>query len=119
MARSLSRYVFSSFVFYNVTATTDFYTLSLHDALPIYFRILLQKLLHRFGLVRREVVEHDVNLFCPAGSLDRKSTRLNSSHTVISYAVFCLKKKKGSVRQSHAQCRVQNDLCAAGSRLSR
>src|SRR5438105_12967517 len=78
------------FFFFNDTATTEIYTLSLHDALPIYH-------------------DHDDSLRCPAvrprhapwlsaarrpGRRDRKSTRLNSSHEWISYAVFCLKKKK-------------------------
>src|SRR5476649_3061812 len=69
--------------FFNDTATTEIYTLSLHDALPISdpgCRHLLA------GLVRLTEI--------PIDGLDRKSTRLNSSHTVISYAVFCLKQKK-------------------------
>src|SRR5215213_11059769 len=73
------------FFFFNDTATTESYTLSLHDALPI-------------SLLAVEVWRRrDVLLFVwPSASeeRDRKSTRLNSSHTVISYAVFCLKKKK-------------------------
>src|SRR5882672_12311098 len=67
--------------FFNDTATTEIYTLSLHDALPIW-RISLPRCTRRCQPMRR----------CPRA--DRKSTRLNSSHTVISYAVFCLKKKK-------------------------
>src|SRR5947207_5222880 len=90
-------YLIFLFFFFNDTATTEIYTLSLHDALPISARSA-----HRFAC-RRAV---DLALFrsrdrcgsrsgsCP----DRKSTRLNSSHTVISYAVFCLKKKK---KQKH------------------
>src|SRR5258705_9317800 len=71
------------FFFFNDTATTEIYTLSLHDALPIFSRVLRR--------VRRSP--------CPSGLTgrapeDRKSTRLNSSHLGISYAVFCLKKKK-------------------------
>src|SRR2546430_17623342 len=83
----------SFFFFFNDTATTEIYTLSLHDALPI---------LVRFGF--RSVPQRDVEAM-PGESLrgdavqctsfvDRKSTRLNSSHSQISYAVFCLKKKK-------------------------
>src|SRR5687768_17823720 len=98
------------------TATTEIYTLSLHDALPILAQLRRGVVpdedhrLHR----RREVVrghdpgEHRERLHAPddpAGlvpqrrrhntlSEDRKSTRLNSSHGYISYAVFCLKKKK-------------------------
>src|SRR2546421_13042289 len=80
------------FFFFNDTATTEIYTLSLHDALPISFqrqpeRTAAGRVAHlhsssRFGLQR--VLQL---------SLDRKSTRLNSSHDQISYAVFCLKKK--------------------------
>src|SRR3989454_4680915 len=71
------------FFFFNDTATTEIYTLSLHDALPIYPPLGLPqpaRALDRGGAPHRE---HE----------DRKSTRLNSSHLVISYAVFCLKKK--------------------------
>src|SRR5690606_41478991 len=98
-------------------STTEFYTLSLHDALPIYALVPAQKALaavqrlgERFG--RTRVVDHligkskdnaawetslstfgigkDLSIL---GWRDRKSTRLNSSHVKISYAVFCLKKK--------------------------
>src|SRR5258708_13552607 len=72
--------------FFNDTATTEIYTLSLHDALPIFADPRLP-----FELLRRQV-RHVPNL--PSQQLDRKSTRLNSSHQIISYAVFCLKKKK-------------------------
>src|SRR5579884_4461304 len=69
------------FFFFNDTATTEIYTLSLHDALPISPRRFRQCAsgagLGHAALRRR----------------DRKSTRLNSSHVAISYAVFCLKKK--------------------------
>src|SRR2546426_9190809 len=79
--------LFSFFFFFNDTATTEIYTLSLHDALPIFDRRGLGRLLldlgDLLGLDHRRGRE-----------LDRKSTRLNSSHLVISYAVFCLKKKK-------------------------
>src|SRR5437588_10391559 len=80
--------------FFNDTTTTEIYTLSLHDALPIYDPADSWK---RFEIVYtlrqlRVVLTKAANL---TGDLkeDRKSTRLNSSHTVISYAVFCLKKK--------------------------
>src|SRR5690242_5610481 len=82
--------LFLIFFFFNDTATTEIYTLSLHDALPI----LLQ--LHP-GVHRRHHVgvEHGGGASAAAlALLDRKSTRLNSSHMSISYAVFCLKKKK-------------------------
>src|SRR6202011_6402751 len=70
------------FFFFNDTATTEIYTLSLHDALPIWGR-------GRGGVGAVAVPDPpDV----PAPGSDRKSTRLNSSHRCISYAVFCLKK---------------------------
>src|SRR5256885_11066891 len=83
---------FSFFFFFNDTATTEIYPLSLHDALPIcgrHFR-------NRRRLPAFEFVEEGE---LRAGYMleDRKSTRLNSSHLVISYAVFCLKKKKNVV----------------------
>src|SRR5690606_41296903 len=78
-----------SFFFFNYTATTEIYTLSLHDALPI----CLIKLKDPSNLLAtaRDVVENPKKLKFRE---DRKSTRLNSSHVKISYAVFCLKKKK-------------------------
>src|SRR5438094_8286244 len=78
------------FFFFNDTATTEIYTLSLHDALPIC-RFPAARI-HEIGL------PIDMGRFSPA---DRKSTRLNSSHRTISYAVFCLKKKK--IRPPSAQ----------------
>src|SRR3712207_7688808 len=95
--------------FFNDTATTEIYTLSLHDALPISQLYLLGRSLQQLpvGLGRpAEPALHYLNpgrtpgnyLNCVrvAGRFikDRKSTRLNSSHANISYAVFCLKKKK-------------------------
>src|SRR5256885_12094852 len=72
------------FFFFNDTATTEIYTLSLHDALPISSRTT--------SCCRcRETSPRSGSPGCR--SRDRKSTRLNSSHLVISYAVFCLKKK--------------------------
>src|SRR5471030_3460979 len=71
------------FFFFNDTATTEIYTLSLHDALPICFSGAGQSLT---ALGWTPLV--------PARTIDRKSTRLNSSHLGISYAVFCLKNKK-------------------------
>src|SRR2546430_6758547 len=82
--RGRSRHLF---FFFNDTATTEIYTLSLHDALPISmppwssFRCC------------------STSIWIPR--TDRKSTRLNSSHSQISYAVFCLKKKK--ICQLHPQ----------------
>src|SRR5256885_11520893 len=89
--------VSSFFFFFNDTATTEIYTLSLHDALPIcsavYFSVA-GSILHPVqvvGVVGRDYPYHELERL--AGRGDRKSTRLNSSHLVISYAVFCLKKK--------------------------
>src|SRR3712207_8492848 len=87
------------FVFFNDTATTEIYTLSLHDALPIW----------RNG--RRRADADRPGLPVPVGRPrrgDRKSTRLNSSHANISYAVFCLKKKKDLLTLS--VCRYLGDL---------
>src|SRR2546430_17696622 len=76
------------FFFFNDTATTEIYTLSLHDALPISHHPLRDPLdLGRPG-------EHALHQLRQPAQGDRKSTRLNSSHSQISYAVFCLKKKK-------------------------
>src|SRR2546426_6089426 len=83
----------SFFFFFNDTATTEIYTLSLHDALPIYLmdsriqvaRACELRVLGRLTIHKRLETVESVR--------DRKSTRLNSSHLVISYAVFCLKKK--------------------------
>src|SRR5256885_4503406 len=96
-----------SFFFFNDTATTEIYTLSLHDALPIY---LGEDVLALDGLavdlrLELRVAQEDLGVAedavgsgrREAASLDRKSTRLNSSHLVISYAVFCLKKKTKSI----------------------
>src|SRR6266511_5516631 len=75
------------FFFFNDTATTEIYTLSLHDALPISASARAGR---GCGAARRGPV-----LGCRGRRRpDRKSTRLNSSHVKISYAVFCLKKKK-------------------------
>src|SRR5256886_10824634 len=100
------------FFFFNDTATTEIYTLSLHDALPISdgvgaddqpaealvehaddARVGLDEA-HLLDGVRRQPVHERTQ------GGDRKSTRLNSSHSQISYAVFCLKKKKKSITES-------------------
>src|SRR5437868_15502305 len=92
--------VFSIFIFFffNDTAPTEIYTLSLHDALPIY---LSQQSMGDAqlspadrGVVRDAPAPPRRIRDQPGVSRDRKSTRLNSSHVSISYAVFCLKKKK-------------------------
>src|SRR5438105_12376508 len=81
----------SSF-FSNVTSTTQIYTLSLHDALPISVSTVRRTRCTPSSfdpLSRKHALSSTADR-----SLDRKSTRLNSSHEWISYAVFCLKKKK-------------------------
>src|SRR3712207_8065746 len=109
-------YVCLYFFFFNDTATTEIYTLSLHDALPILdARLDVHKILGleegdahvirnaggvitdaiiRIHVDGRRIVRH------AEGNGDRKSTRLNSSHANISYAVFCLKKKKKNTHVS-------------------
>src|SRR2546430_12433990 len=80
----------STFFFFNDTATTEIYTLSLHDALPI----------SRTNFWRRDAEggrKSFLSFKFDPSKVDRKSTRLNSSHSQISYAVFCLKKKKSIV----------------------
>src|SRR5258707_7036332 len=77
------------FFFFNDTATTEIYTLSLHDALPILSRQRPRPLDLLAGVERPRPRLRRL----AAGARDRKSTRLNSSHANISYAVFCLKKK--------------------------
>src|SRR5689334_24707316 len=103
------RNIFVFFIF-NDTATTEIYTLSLHDALPIYGacprkRRQNQRRSNRHWIAARgrqshwssctikRRFEHRISRAHHI-RLDRKSTRLNSSHSSISYAVFCLKKKK-------------------------
>src|SRR3712207_6983197 len=81
------------FFFFNDTATTEIYTLSLHDALPISAAARLRKRFRRI-VCRADARDPDRGVRRPRGDADRKSTRLNSSHANISYAVFCLKKKK-------------------------
>src|SRR2546422_10241850 len=84
------------FFFFNDTATTEIYTLSLHDALPISRPAAASG--ERPGISLPNPVEENERrrLFLDQTLelTDRKSTRLNSSHGYISYAVFCLKKKK-------------------------
>src|SRR3712207_7341932 len=95
------------FFFFNDTATTEIYTLSLHDALPICVPwSLLSKLSVMNHTINRRTIKTEKlisSIFKPLPLVlcifnfeiirDRKSTRLNSSHANISYAVFCLKKK--------------------------
>src|SRR5437660_4353966 len=96
---------FSVFFFFTDPATTDIYTLSLHDALPIFSLLTAVAATRALLGLLAGFRWFDNPRFMGAGGqqsatwlqidfIDRKSTRLNSSHVAISYAVFCLKKKK-------------------------
>src|SRR5258708_21624973 len=102
--------VIHTIFFFNDTATTEIYTLSLHDALPISMDLARRH--PEFTLSVLFVDIRGLNVFNEtmgravvdqliidiSNRLDRKSTRLNSSHQIISYAVFCLKKKTSQMR---------------------
>src|SRR5258708_30462052 len=90
------------FFFFNDTATTEIYTLSLHDALPICYAPPASA-----APASPPARRHGAGV---AGDRDRKSTRLNSSHQIISYAVFCLKKKKAETLFEEPQ-RTQSPAC--------
>src|SRR5439155_26994779 len=106
------------FLIFSVTCTPAIYTLSLHDALPIFgdlagqrqrfctYDTEMNRQRRRRRMPDRDVDEHEV--------IDRKSTRLNSSHVAISYAVFCLKKKtplkRDHVERGHIQMAVVRNL---------
>src|SRR5256885_6938416 len=94
----------SFFFFFNDTATTEIYTLSLHDALPIYrywlSALIVGVLLAVPGSLLCIRALRKLSQESSLDVSDRKSTRLNSSHLVISYAVFCLKKKKKENHES-------------------
>src|SRR2546429_5506104 len=96
------------FFFFNDTATTEIYTLSLHDALPISPS-------GRGSAKRSKTVTS-----WPASDrkIDRKSTRLNSSHGYISYAVFCLKKKKNTIQKPKADGNLCVSMTAFPSSLN-
>src|SRR3712207_9370197 len=96
LGESILHNVRAIFFFFNDTATTEIYTLSLHDALPISVQ---RSATHDRALVmsKSAVRVRSSALYMPTNSRtligrDRKSTRLNSSHANISYAAFCLKK---------------------------
>src|SRR3712207_7095220 len=102
------------FFFFNDTATTEIYTLSLHDALPILQDVrgaLVEvgesqqaRLVDRLGRAvagRGERADQRRGNDRGGDDADRKSTRLNSSHANISYAVFCLKKKTEKAQHEH------------------
>src|SRR5256885_6727725 len=101
----------SIFFFFNDTATTEIYTLSLHDALPISGeasrRVRPQcARFYRDGARAIDESRDHAAAFPPYR--DRKSTRLNSSHLVISYAVFCLKKKTFETTLAYSTYPVTN-----------
>src|SRR5438445_6702420 len=102
--RSLLRHLRQSrslfhFFFFSPTAPTEIYTLSLHDALPISPDLAGPAAAHANRGAWPAASP------CPPQSRDRKSTRLNSSHANISYAVFCLKKKNNN--QSKTECHLK------------
>src|SRR5437867_5113622 len=94
----LARCSSCDFLYFNDTATPQIYTLSLHDALPISVNDLLRGAKNAF-IILDIFLSLIGSIALAVSSLgietarDRKSTRLNSSHRTISYAVFCLKKK--------------------------
>src|SRR2546430_12642999 len=90
-------YYLICFFFFNDTATTEIYTLSLHDALPICSRRTSRR---RSAPSCRSCSKGSSARRC---CRDRKSTRLNSSHSQISYAVFCLKKKTRPDSRAHSR----------------
>src|SRR2546430_6682130 len=97
----------SFFFFFNDTATTEIYTLSLHDALPIC------------GGWRASSESQACARWRGARTGDRKSTRLNSSHSQISYAVFCLKKKnKQTIDSFSTYYSCNTSLCISHLQLA-
>src|SRR2546422_1679682 len=104
------------FFFFNDTATTEIYTLSLHDALPISSRRR-----DRGDRARTRDTPRRSPAARAAHRGDRKSTRLNSSHGYISYAVFCLKKKKKKIKEQIMYCEIVTQspsVSGTGERLS-
>src|SRR3712207_7777017 len=106
---------FLIFFFFNDTATTEIYTLSLHDALPIFrqwmhcptswmqYGMTDDAVLMKVDAVSVQCLQCPRIVWeCGCSRQDRKSTRLNSSHANISYAVFCLKKKKTNRTLRHS-----------------
>src|SRR5690606_41238239 len=104
----------SLLLFFNDTATTEIYTLSLHDALPICRRARRRRP-SRLPPPRRPrrtpPSRGEAASWSPRTTPDRKSTRLNSSHVKISYAVFCLKKKKKKNHTKHTIKTYKHTTC--------
>src|SRR3712207_7713061 len=107
------------FFFFNDTATTEIYTLSLHDALPIWFQLVAGARPHGLAArrerrpARRPESGRDDRHPHPAVEAlveDRKSTRLNSSHAHISYAVFCFKKKKNNYINPCSNIQIEHTI---------
>src|SRR5690349_23956842 len=102
-----------AFFFFSDTASPEIYTLSLHDALPIWVHFSLDPVGDVYLTGRLPLSATST------ADIDRKSTRLNSSHVEISYAVFCLKKKKiknentrinyGNVKRAHHTVRKRHN----------
>src|SRR5256885_9893751 len=103
------------FFFFNDTATTEIYTLSLHDALPISLTRARSRRAEAGVDAAPLTTTTRTMLFLSRKATDRKSTRLNSSHLVISYAVFCLKKKKNThpTKPTTARTRTLHELSSA------
>src|SRR5438874_8775904 len=104
MMHLLSRTYYMALFLFNASAPTEIYTLSLHDALPISDLAWARTLGWRTSLAQRwpgiagaSRLRVEGPLPCALLLQDRKSTRLNSSHVEISYAVFCLKKKNKTI----------------------
>src|SRR2546421_5126023 len=111
MALTLRLQSVSIFFFFNDTATTEIYTLSLHDALPIS---------GTSGTATAwTCVTVPMKMMSDCFTRDRKSTRLNSSHDQISYAVFCLKKKKIPAHTDSPEPRPSVPLVAGGRGYAR
>src|SRR5438552_12471344 len=104
-------YTYLTIFLFNDSPTTEIYTLSLHDALPISLSTVTWR--SSMASSSADWVLGEARLISSPrtmlAKIDRKSTRLNSSHQIISYAVFCLKKKKHSTfRHTRYQFRLQS-----------
>src|SRR5688572_32488182 len=96
------------FFFFTDTSTSEIYTLSLHDALPILSHVAIRAVARWSRGVRGVCAGRLRSSRCDDAASDRKSTRLNSSHSQISYAVFCLKKKKNKRQNKATQPQLKN-----------